>query len=151
MLFRKTVRLRRPRRLCCSPGWSGADCQTPLCVQECANRGECVAPDTCECKYGWFDANCTTPVLRDDVRQRRQLHGAGHVHVPLAMEWRRLPRTRSVNRNARTVGGASRRTRANARPSGTATTVGCRSATKANLKLMARRKRVLEYQKVIPL
>ena len=36
----------------CSPGWSGADCQTPLCVQECANRGECVAPDTCACKYG---------------------------------------------------------------------------------------------------
>ena len=31
--------------------------------------------------------------LRDDVRQRRQLHGAGHVHVPLAMEWRRLPST----------------------------------------------------------
>ena len=32
--------------------------------------------------------------LRDDVRQRRQLHGAGHVHVPLAMVWRGLSRTR---------------------------------------------------------
>jgi hypothetical protein len=41
-----------PDACACSPGWSGADCQTPLCVQECANRGECVAPDTCACKYG---------------------------------------------------------------------------------------------------
>ena len=31
--------------------------------------------------------------LRDDVRQRRQLHGAGHVHVPVAVVWRGLPRT----------------------------------------------------------
>ena len=51
-----------PDACACSPGWSGADCQTPLCVQDCANRGLCEAPDTCKCPYGWFDANCTTPV-----------------------------------------------------------------------------------------
>ena len=55
-----------------------------------------------------------------------------------------------VNRNARTAVGASRRTRANVPRNGTATTAVCRSATRANLKLMARRKRDLEYQKAIP-
>jgi hypothetical protein len=53
----------------------------------------------------------------------------------------------SVNRNARMVGGASRRTLVSARPSGTGTIVGCLYVIKVNLKLMGRRKRVLEYQK----
>ena len=57
----------------------------------------------------------------------------------------------SVNRNARMGGGASRRTRASARPSGTATTAGCPYVTKVSSRLMGRRKRVLEYQKAIPL
>ena len=32
--------------------------------------------------------------LRDDVRQRWQLHGARYLYLPVAMEWRRLPSTR---------------------------------------------------------
>ena len=32
--------------------------------------------------------------LRDDVRQRRQLHGAGHVHVPRAVARRVVPDAR---------------------------------------------------------
>ena len=54
-----------------------------------------------------------------------------------------------VNRNARTAVGASRRTRANVPRNGTATTAVCPYVIKVNLKLMARRKRVLEYRKVI--
>jgi len=46
----------------CIPGYTGADCSEPMCVQDCMNGGECVAPDTCQCAYGWFDVNCTTPV-----------------------------------------------------------------------------------------
>ena len=46
----------------CVPGYTGTDCTTPLCVQDCHHGGYCSAPDTCACPPGWFDANCTTPV-----------------------------------------------------------------------------------------
>ena len=41
----------------CERGWSGHDCSTALCTQEC-KHGKCVAPDTCKCDQwdnGWRD------------------------------------------------------------------------------------------------
>ena len=56
---------------------------------------------------------------------------------------------RSVNRNARTVGGASRRTRANVPRNGMGTTAGYPYVIRASSRPTARRRRDLEYQKVI--
>lgn len=59
----------RRRRICtapdvctCKPGYTGNDCERPMCVQSCGQHGLCNQPDTCTCDFGWFDANCTTPV-----------------------------------------------------------------------------------------
>ena len=52
-----------PETCACVPGYSNyPSCDTPLCVQTCANGGQCAAPDTCSCASGWFDSNCTTPL-----------------------------------------------------------------------------------------
>lgn len=38
-----------PNICTCEKGWEGEDCSVPICAQECANDGQCVMPDTCEC------------------------------------------------------------------------------------------------------
>ena len=93
----------------------------------------------------------TAPLLF--ARRRAATAATVPVLIPVPVPRSGLARTvahRSVNRNARTAVGAWPRTLVSARPSGTGTIVGCLYVIKVNLKLMARRKRVLEYQKVIP-
>ena len=46
----------------CKPGFSGSNCDVPLCQQKCHNSGVCTNPDTCTCTTGWFGTNCTVPV-----------------------------------------------------------------------------------------
>jgi hypothetical protein len=76
----------RPNTCTCEKGWTGFDCTTPMCVQECFHGGVCVAPDTCDCPQtptsfvdargvplfqkvdgdaqssGWTGFDCNTPV-----------------------------------------------------------------------------------------
>ncbi|KAF0687658.1 Aste57867_20642 [Aphanomyces stellatus] len=62
-------------------GWAGSSCSMAICVQgfydaqcfgqapvghegcyRCANGGQCVAPDLCQCAPGWTGYDCTEPV-----------------------------------------------------------------------------------------
>lgn len=57
----------------CIEGWSGADCNTPVCSGGCGH-GKCTAPGHCECsghftgaqcdqcQSGWSGSNCDKPV-----------------------------------------------------------------------------------------
>ena len=45
----------------CIDGWSGNDCDVPICNTTC-NNGTCVAPNTCQCDEGYMGLYCTTPV-----------------------------------------------------------------------------------------
>jgi len=43
----------------CEPGWDGSRCDEPVCAPTCANGGECVAPNTCDCLgTGFSGAAC---------------------------------------------------------------------------------------------
>ena len=60
-----------PDTCTCERGWSGPDCSTPLCAQECVNGGKCTAPDTCSCsrwESRWRDnqRDGGHPVFQDD-------------------------------------------------------------------------------------
>ena len=46
----------------CKPGWSGIDCETPVCPNGCGGHGSCDAVNndgTCDCSGGWSGSNCT--------------------------------------------------------------------------------------------
>jgi hypothetical protein len=75
-----------PNVCTCEKGWTGEDCRTPLCAQECFHGGNCTAPDTCTCAQwptsvvdarvvplfrkpggepqstGWTGLDCNTPI-----------------------------------------------------------------------------------------
>ena len=40
----------------CKPGWSGIDCETPVCPNGCGGHGSCVSPGACRCDAGWGGA-----------------------------------------------------------------------------------------------
>ncbi|CAL8367128.1 unnamed protein product [Gadus morhua 'NCC'] len=43
----------------CLEGWSGADCDTPICRQGCSTEhGFCSEPGGCKCLYGWQGQYC---------------------------------------------------------------------------------------------
>ena len=46
----------------CPSDWTGDDCRTPMCEQDCSNGGSCVAPNTCQCPPDWSGHDCTLPV-----------------------------------------------------------------------------------------
>ncbi len=43
----------------CEAGFSGSQCQTPVCRNNCWGVGRCIAPDLCECFYGFSGALCS--------------------------------------------------------------------------------------------
>lgn len=42
-----------PGTCTCEKGWTGADCKTPICAQDCLRGGTCIAPDECKCHQWW--------------------------------------------------------------------------------------------------
>ncbi|GBG29733.1 Wnt inhibitory factor 1 [Hondaea fermentalgiana] len=61
-----------PDTCTCERGWTGNECEVPLCAQECNNNGLCTAPDTCTCPRWqslWRDDRHDggRPLYQDDV------------------------------------------------------------------------------------
>ena len=84
-------------------------------------------------------AGSTRTARRLSARRRAATAATARGPIPVLVlpnGLEKIAEPRSVNRNARTVGDASRRTRASARRSGTATTAGCPSVIRASSRLM---------------
>ncbi|XP_078490820.1 uncharacterized protein LOC144746993 [Ciona intestinalis] len=49
----------------CFPGWTGEDCGTPSCPDECNNHGECMdtIPRHCRCSAEWGGEFCDQPCV----------------------------------------------------------------------------------------
>ena len=43
----------------CKESWTGSDCSTPVCENNCNNRGRCNERATCECIPGWDGNDCS--------------------------------------------------------------------------------------------
>jgi hypothetical protein len=44
----------------CEAGYTGPQCNVPVCRNNCWGVGRCIAPDLCECNYGFTGALCST-------------------------------------------------------------------------------------------
>lgn len=42
----------------CLAGYTGLQCQTPICILPCLNGGVCQAPYSCECPHGYYGSRC---------------------------------------------------------------------------------------------
>ena len=42
----------------CQRGYRGDHCESPVCLPDCMNGGECVSPEVCSCKNGYTGARC---------------------------------------------------------------------------------------------
>ncbi|KAK7501166.1 hypothetical protein BaRGS_00007651, partial [Batillaria attramentaria] len=42
----------------CRPGYTGAQCQLPICILPCLNGGTCQAPYSCKCPTGYYGSRC---------------------------------------------------------------------------------------------
>lgn len=45
-------------RVACEKGYTGVNCEMPLCQHQCWNLGRCIAPDLCECLDGFTGPLC---------------------------------------------------------------------------------------------
>ncbi|CAI5451291.1 unnamed protein product [Caenorhabditis angaria] len=43
----------------CIEGWTGKDCMTPLCANNCSGNGKCVAAGQCKCNNGFQGNDCS--------------------------------------------------------------------------------------------
>lgn len=50
----------------CAKGWSGSDCNVPLCTQKCLHHGNCTSPDVCTCERGWEGYDCSIPICAQE-------------------------------------------------------------------------------------
>merc|ERR1719329_902818 len=50
----------------CATGWTGNDCQIPLCTQTCMHQGNCTNPDICTCERGWSGYDCSIPLCAQE-------------------------------------------------------------------------------------
>ncbi|PAV76611.1 hypothetical protein WR25_04754 [Diploscapter pachys] len=59
----------------CLWGWTGKDCDVPVCERKCYNGGVCIHPDTCSCSSGWTGSDCSQCVKRSGCMN-------GYCHLP---------------------------------------------------------------------
>ena len=94
MLFRKTFGLRRPRRLRVRAGLVGSRLPDAFMRPRVREPGRVRRAGHVRVQVRLVRRELYHSGLCYYLRQRRELHGTGHVHLPLAMEWRRLQSTR---------------------------------------------------------
>jgi len=47
---------------CTTPGWTGNNCQTPVCQPVCGHGGNCTGVNACSCSNGWTGSYCETAI-----------------------------------------------------------------------------------------
>ncbi|VUZ43188.1 unnamed protein product, partial [Hymenolepis diminuta] len=52
----------------CRDGWTGPNCLTPVCNEDCGRGGICVAPNRCACKPGWNGESCEICIPRSGCK-----------------------------------------------------------------------------------
>lgn len=56
-----------------SLGWTGKNCSTPICRDNCTNNGKCIDRNKCECNPGWKGRfthfSCILPIFRGILRR----------------------------------------------------------------------------------
>ena len=50
----------------CPYGWTGHNCNKPLCETTCFHGGNCTQPNKCTCERGWTGDTCTIPMCAQD-------------------------------------------------------------------------------------
>ena len=55
-----------PNTCQCAKGWSGYNCNTPVCDKPCLHGGNCTQPNQCTCEKGWTGPTCLTPLCAQD-------------------------------------------------------------------------------------
>ncbi|XP_076439986.1 sushi, von Willebrand factor type A, EGF and pentraxin domain-containing protein 1-like isoform X2 [Babylonia areolata] len=48
----------------CLPGYTGRQCEIPICILPCLNGGKCLAPYRCQCPQGYYGSRCHKAVCR---------------------------------------------------------------------------------------
>lgn len=47
----------------CNEGWTGSNCDIPICLNCSTEHGVCMSPSKCICLHGYTGENCTVPTL----------------------------------------------------------------------------------------
>jgi len=57
-----------PNTCSCAKGWTGFNCNIPICKQICNHNGNCTNPDVCTCAQGWSGYDCSIPLCAQECQ-----------------------------------------------------------------------------------
>lgn len=57
-----------PDTCACAKGWTGSNCNIPLCQFACKHNGNCTGPDECTCEKGWTGSDCSVPMCAQECQ-----------------------------------------------------------------------------------
>lgn len=52
----------------CETGFTGDDCDVPICEESCGDHGKCFKPNKCQCRSGWRGRLCDEPICSQSCR-----------------------------------------------------------------------------------